>query len=188
MVQAFSTKGISKSPAIFDVDKLNWLNGEYIRKMSLEDFNEMAMPYYKQAIKRDIDYMLLSECLHNRTEKFSDIPPQLDFIDELPEYDSELYFHKKMKTNTENSLESLKEILPVLECINDWTKDTIHDALMALVEKLGVKNGIVLWPLRVAVSGKSFTPGGGIEIATLIGKEDTVKRVKAGIDLLSKVG
>ena len=121
-----------------------------------------------------------------RCEKLSDIPEQLDFLDTLPEYLPELYVHKKMKTNEENSLLSLKEILPVLENLNDWTFEAIHDALFELIAKLEVKNGIILWPLRVAVSGKAFTPGGGVELAEILGKEETIERIKKGIELLSK--
>lgn len=184
MVEAFSVKGISKSPAIFDVEKLNWMNGEYIRKLTLEEFNKEAEPYYKQAVKRDVDHMILSECLHDRTEKFSDIPAQLDFIDELPDYEIDLYTHKKMKTNPENSLESLERMLPVLESIDKWDGETIHEKLFELIAEMGVKNGIVLWPLRVALSGKAFTPGGGIELARLLGKDETLARVKKGIEKL----
>ncbi len=185
MVEAFNVKGISKSPAIFDVNKLNWLNGEYIRRMTLEEFNEAAMPYYKEAVKRDVDTMILSKCLHDRCEKFSDIPEQIDFIDNLPDYDIELYTHKKMKTNPENSLASLKAILPILEGIDTWEAEIIHDKMIELAGKMEVKNGIVLWPMRVALSGKAFTPGGGIEIATLLGKEETIERIKKGIEKLS---
>ena len=185
MVEAFSVKGISKSPAIFDINKLNWLNGEYIRKMTLEQFNEAAMPYYKKAVKRDVDTMILSKCLHDRCEKFSDIPEQIDFIDVLPEYDIELFTHKKMKTNPENSLVSLKAILPILEGIESWDAETIHDKMLSLAAEMEVKNGIVLWPMRVALSGKAFTPGGGIEIATLLGKEESIARIKKGIEKLS---
>jgi len=185
MVEAFNVKGISKSPAIFDVNKLNWLNGEYIRRMTLEEFNEAAMPYYKEAVKRDVDTMILSKCLHDRCEKFSDIPEQIDFIDNLPDYDIELYTHKKMKTNPENSLASLKAILPILEGIDTWESEIIHDKMIELAGKMEVKNGIVLWPMRVALSGKAFTPGGGIEIATLLGKEETINKIKKGIEKLS---
>lgn len=187
LIKAFNLEGISKSPAIFDVQKLNWLNGEYIRKLSSEEFHDLALPYIKEAIKNDaIDTKKVSDLLHQRCEILSDIPEQIDFFDSLPEYSPELYCHKKMKTNEENSLESLKEILPVLENLNDWTFDAIHNALFELIAKLEVKNGIILWPLRVAVSGKSFTPGGGIELAEILGKEETIKRIHAGIALLSK--
>ena len=187
LIKAFNLEGISKSPAIFDVQKLNWLNGEYIRKLSSEEFHGLALPYIKEAIKNEsIDTKKVSDLLHQRCEILSDIPEQIDFFDTLPEYSPELYCHKKMKTNEENSLESLKEILPVLEGLSDWTYDAIHEALFALIAKLEVKNGLILWPLRVAVSGKSFTPGGGIELAEILGKEETIKRIKSGIELLTK--
>lgn len=187
LIKAFNLEGISKSPAIFDVQKLNWLNGEYIRKMSSEEFHEIALPYIKDAIKNDsIDTRKVSDLLHQRCEKLSDIPEQIDFFDTLPEYSPELYCHKKMKTNEENSLESLKAILPVLESLNDWNYEAIHEVLFELIGKLEVKNGIILWPLRVAVSGKSFTPGGGVELAEILGKEETIARINKGIELLNK--
>ncbi len=185
LVKAFDVSGISKSPAIFDVNKLNWMNAEYIRKLSMEEFTEKAMPYYKQAVKREVDYNLLSALLHDRTEKFSDIPENIDFIDTLCDYDTELYVNKKMKTNEEVSKDALEKILPVLEGLTEWTHDAIHDALFALIESLGVKNGVILFPLRVAVSGKKFTPGGGVEIAELLGKEETIARIKKGIEKLA---
>ncbi len=186
LIEHFSISGISKSPAIFDEKKLSWMNGEYIRKMSEEDFAKEAMPYIKAAVKRtDIDMDAICALLHARVEKFTDIADQLTFIDELPEYDNELYTHKKMKTNPENSLDSLKAILPVLENVEDWTMDNIHNALFELIEKLEVKNGIILWPLRVAVSGLPFTPGGGVDLAAILGKDETIARVKKGIEKLS---
>ena len=185
LVDAFDIKGISKSPAIFDEKKLAWLNGEYIRELTPEKFHEDALPYYKGVITNpEIDLKAVSELLQPRCERLSDIPEQVDFFDKLPEYDRELYTHKKMKTNPENSLEALKEALPVLESIDDWTKENIHDRLIELVQKLELKNGRVLWPVRVAVSGKAFTPGGGVEIAAILGKEETIKRIKKGIELL----
>ena len=182
----FDVSGISKSPAIFDVNKLNWMNGEYIRKMTIEEFTDAAMPYYKTAVTRDIDYAALSALLHDRTEKFSDIPEQIDFIDAVPEYENELYFNKKMKTDAAVSRNSLEEILPVLEGLESWTQESIHEALFALIEKLGVKNGVVLFPLRVALSGKKFTPGGGVELASLLGKEESISRIKAAIAKLGE--
>lgn len=185
MVEAFNVSGISKSPAIFDIDKLNWINGEYIRRLSLDEFTEIAMPFYKEAVKRDVDYNLLSSCLHDRTEKFADIPEQLDFIDALPDYSPELYTHKKMKTSPENSLEALEKILPILEGLDKWEHDTIHDAMINLASSLELKNGRILWPLRVALSGKAFTPGGGIEIACILGKDESLDRIRKGIEILS---
>ncbi len=187
LVQEFDISGISKSPAIFDEMKLKAINGAYIRKYSVEEFEKLALPYIRQTCKReDIDTALLAKMLQPRTEVFSDIPEQVDFIDQLPEYSNELYCHKKMKTNEENSLESLKALLPVLEGITDWNLENIHGAVFHLIETLGVKNGLILWPLRVAVSGKQFTPGGGIDLAEILGKEVTVERVKKGIEQLSK--
>ncbi len=186
LIDHFSIDGISKSPAVFDEKKLRWLNGEYIRKLSLDEFLEHARPYFEKAVKTDVDFKKLAALLHDRTETFSDIPEQIDFIDTLPDYGIDLYTHKKMKTNPENSLESLKQILPALEAVSDWNMDSIHNALFALIETMGVKNGIVLWPLRVAVSGKPFTPGGGIELADLLGKEETLRRVKLAISKLEQ--
>jgi len=186
LIAAFDIKGISKSPAIFDEKKLAWLNGEYIRELSPEKFHEMALPFYNGVITNPaINLNDVSELLQPRCEKLSDIPEQVDFFDKLPEYDNELYTHKKMKTNPENSLEALNAALPVLEAIDDWTKENIHDELIALVERLELKNGRILWPVRVAVSGKAFTPGGGVELAYILGKDETIARIKKGIEQLS---
>ncbi len=185
LIENFSIHGISKSPAVFDEKKLAWINGEYIRKLSMEEFEELAKPWFEKAIKKEVNYSKLAVLMHDRTEKFIDIVEQLDFIDELPDYDIDLYNHKKMKTNPENSLESLKEALPVLEALDEWNEETVHNALFSLIEKLEVKNGIILWPVRVALSGKSFTPGGAIEIADLLGKEESIIRIKKGIEKLS---
>ena len=187
LIQEFDVSGISKSPAIFDTQKLKALNGEYIRKLTPEQFIEYAAPYIRETCKReDIDMKLMAELLQPRTELFTDIPEQVDFIDELPDYDIEMYTHKKMKTNSENSLEALREILPVLEGLSAWTLDNIHTALFTLIEKLEVKNGRILWPLRVAVSGKQFTPGGGVELAEILGKDETLRRIETGIEKLEK--
>lgn len=187
LVNEFDISGLSKSPAIFDPIKLKAINGEYIRKLSPEKFKEYAMPYINQTVKRaDIDLDLVAELLQPRTEIFTDIPEQIDFIDALPEYDLTMYCHKKMKTNEETSLEVLKKVLPVLGDIpeKDWTIDNIHDTIFKLIEELGVKNGYVLWPIRTALSGKQFTPGGAFEIAEIIGKQDSILRIEKGIALL----
>lgn len=184
--KVFSIDGISKSPAAFDFAKLNWFNGEYIRKLSLEEFNNLAKPYYEKAIaNKNVDYMKISKLLQVRTEVLKTIPETVDFIDALPDYDKELYVHKKSKTNLENSLESLKAAVPVLEAIEDWNEQTIHDELLKLVEKMGIKNSQMLWPIRIAISGKLVTPGGAIEIADILGKEETIRRIKIGIEKLS---
>jgi len=188
MVEAFDVEGISKSPAIFDVQKLNYINGEYIRRLSLDEFARKAEPWIRQTVKReDVDIQLIAQVLQARCELLSDIPEQVDFIDALPEYDTAMYTHKKMKTNAETSLEALKAVLPVLEGIpeDSFTAGAVHEGLFALIEKLGVKNGYILWPVRVAVSGKQFTPGGGVELCAILGKAESIARVKKGIEKLS---
>lgn len=183
----FSVSGISKSPSIFDNQKLDYINAEYIRQLSLEQFHEIALPWIRRTVKReDVDTRLIAKVLQARTEVLNQIPEQVDFIDCLPEYDTALYVHKKMKTNEETSLEALKAVLPVLESLEDFTEGSIHTALFDLIAKLGVKNGYLLWPVRVAVSGKQFTPGGGIEICAILGKEESLNRIRKGIELLSK--
>lgn len=187
LVKIFDYKTINKAPAIFDPVKLKWMNGEYIKKMPLKKFHEDAIPYYKDVIKnKNIDLLKISELLQTRVNLLDEIPDMIDFFEELPEYDIAMYTHKKMKTNTENSLESLKESLPILKDLKEWNIDTIHDSMMKLAKDLGVKNGIILWPLRTALSGKQFTPGGAFEIADIIGKEESLKRIEIGIEKLGK--
>lgn len=187
LIKAFSIEGISKSPAVFDIKKLNWMNGEYIRKMTDEEFFDAAMPYLKQGIKReDADIKLLAELLKNRCEKLTDIPETVDFVDKLCEHDSSIYVSKKMKTTPEISLDVLQKIKPVLEECTDWTMDGINEKLNSLIAEMEVKNGVVLFPFRAAVSGKKVTPGGGTEIAVIIGKDDTLKRLDTEIEFLKK--
>lgn len=184
--QEFSISGISKSPAIFDDKKLLAINGAYIKKLSPEKFREDAMPYIKEAVKReDINMDILCELLHSRMDSFGQIKENVDFIDELPDYDIEMYRHKKMKTTPETSLEALTKVLPVLENLDDWSQDGVHKALFDFIGELGVKNGWLLWPVRTAVSGKQFTPGGAVELCAILGKEDTIARIKKGIEKLS---
>ena len=184
--KAFEISGISKAPAIFDDQKLRAINGAYVHKMDPEEFAKAAEPYIHQVVKRtDIDLPLLCSVLQNRTEVFSDIPEQVDFIDALPEYDVEMYRHKKMKTTPETALEALKAVVPVLEGIDQWDVEHIHEALFAKIAELGVKNGWMLWPVRTAVSGKQFTPGGGVELCAILGKQDTMNRIQRGIGKLS---
>ncbi|MEW9096240.1 MAG: glutamate--tRNA ligase [Clostridiaceae bacterium] len=183
----FNYMNINKAPAIFDITKLKWMNGEYIRMLSLEDFHSMALPYYKKVITKNIDLMKLSQLLHTRTEVLSEITGNIDFFEALPEYSPELYLHKKMKTTYENSLTSLEKALPILEGLDEWTFNSTHDSMMNLVTELGVKNGVVLWPIRTALSGKQFTPGGAFEIAEILGKEESIRRIKVGIELLKGV-
>ncbi len=189
MIEAFGLDGISKSPAIFDALKLKAINAQHVRALPLEKYMEYALPYIRQTCKReDIDLTTLCSVLQPRTEVFTDIPAQVDFIDKLPEYDLELYTSKKMKTSPETALPALKKILPVMEGLSDFTHDSVHDALFALIEAEGVKNGYMLWPLRVALSGKQLTPGGGVELAVIMGKDETIARIKKGIELLETSG
>ena len=186
LVDVFDISGISKSPAIFDPMKLNFVNAEYIRRMSPEEFLSVATPWIRRAVTReDVDLSILAEALHPRCEVLGDIPAQLDFIDVLPDYDLELFTSKKMKTNPAVALDSLQKIRPVLEGLDSFTVEAIHTALFALIESLGCKNGIILWPLRVAVSGKQFTPGGGIELAAALGKQDTLRRINIAVKRLA---
>lgn len=186
LVKKFDYKDISKSPAIFDNAKLKWMNGEYIRKLSLDEFHELAMEQYKKVLHKDFDFKFISELVHTRCELLNDIPDLIDFLEELPEYSTDLYVHKKMKSTVETSLENLEKALPVLESIDEehWTMDNIHDKVFELIKSLEVKNGQMLWPIRTALSGKASTPGGAFEIAILIGREESLKRIHKGIELL----
>jgi len=181
----FAIEGISKSPSIFDINKLNWLNGEYIHQMPQEMFNQLALPYYLDAIPNaNVDYMKVSELLQSRVNVLKDIPKQIDFFDKLPEYDVSLFVNKKMKCTLESARTSLIQSIDVLMKISEWNQQNIHDRLLKLVEDLSLKNGQILWPIRVAVTGKQFTPGGAVEIAAILGKEETLSRINMGISKL----
>ena len=186
LVDIFELRGISKSPAIFDTAKLKYINAEYIRAMTPEQFAEVARPYIRQGVKNpDINPDLIAPLLQQRCERLSDIPEQVDFFDAVPEYDSEMYFHKKMKTNAETALVTLRELRPVIEGISDWSFECIHDTLFAYIAEHELKNGFVLWPLRTALSGKQVTPGGGVEFCHILGKAETLRRIDAAIEKLS---
>ncbi len=178
--QAFDLEGLSKSPAIFDIAKLNWFNGEYIRKLTPEAFLEAAMPWFEKAIDvKKFDVKRLAELLQNRVEVLNQIPEMIDFFAERPAFDPELYTNKKMKTNPDVAAQALKMVKPVLEAIPEaeWTEANLHDRVMTAIAEAGMKNGQVLWPLRIVLSGKSSTPGGAFEIAYLLGKEETLRRL-----------
>ena len=182
LVEAFDISGISKSPAVFDIVKLRWMNAEYIKKLSAEEFFAKAEPWLKQAVTNlAIDLHAVAALVQSRCEVLSDLPERVDFLDKLPEYDTALYVHKKSKTNVENSLTSLQAVLPVLEQLDSWTNESLYEALVALAAEQGVKNSIILWPLRVAVSGKASTPGGATELCALLGKEESLARIRDGI-------
>lgn len=184
LIRDFDYRRISKSPAVFDYTKLKWMNGEYIKAMEDDKFYEMAEPYLKEALTRDVDLKKIAAMVKTRIEVFPDIPGLIDFLEELPAYDPVMYEHKKMKTNKETSLEVLKELLPILEEQEDYSNDALYRLLLGYVEKKGCKNGYVLWPVRTAVSGKQMTPAGATEIMELLGKEESLYRIRKGIELL----
>lgn len=187
LAEVFEIKGISKSPAIFDVEKLKYFNSEYIRAMSPEDFAAAAEPFIRQAVKKpDIDPAAIAALLQQRTEVLSDIPEKLDFFDELPDYDTSLYVHKKSKTDEAGSLEMLNRMLPVFEAIEDWNDESILTAMTDMAAQCECKNAKVMWPVRIAVAGKAVTPGGAVEICRILGKDETLRRMQTGIDKLNK--
>lgn len=187
LVKAFDISGISKSPAVFDINKLRWMNAEYMKKLTSEEFFTKAEPWLKKAVTSPaIDLRKVAALVQSRCEILSDLPERVDFLDRLPEYETELYVHKKSKTNLENSLDTLRTLLPVLEVQEDWSNEGLYERLVALAAEKEVKNSVILWPLRVALSGKASTPGGATELASLLGKEASIARVKKGIELLSK--
>lgn len=185
LIKEFDYHRISKSPAVFDMVKLKWMNGEYIKAMDFERFYELAEPYIRQVIKRDMDLKKVAALVKTRIEVFPDINSQIDFLEEVPEYDVSMYSHKKMKTNEESSLAVLKDLLPLLESQEDFSNDALYNLLSVYVQEKGVKNGYVMWPVRTAVSGRQSTPGGATEIMELLGREESVRRIRLAIDKLS---
>ena len=186
LVEKFDYHHMNKSPAVFDYTKLKWMNGEYIKKMDFDKFCEMALPYIKEVITKDYDLKKIAHMVQTRIEIFPDIRDHIDFFEELPEYDVAMYTHKKMKTNAQTSLEVLQEILPVLEAQEDYSNDALYQTLLKYVEQKGCKNGYVMWPIRTAVSGKQMTPGGATELMEVLGKEESLARIRKGIELLSQ--
>ena len=184
LIEAFDVDGISKSPAIFDSEKLRYINAEYIRRLSPEEFKKHAEPYIRSCVNRKIDIDTLCNAMQPRTEIFSEIPDKIGFIDVLPDYSNDLFFNKKMKTSAETAKPALEAALPVLEGITDWNTESIHAALFELIEKLECKNGWLLWPLRVALCGVPVSPGGGVELAAILGKEESLRRIRLAIDKL----
>ena len=186
LAEAFDLSGISKSQAIFDIEKLTYFNAEYIRAMDPADFAQVAEPYIRQAVKDPaIDPAAVAALLQQRTEVLTDIPGKLGFFDALPEYDTELYVHKKSKSDKDSALQMLNAALPVLEAVDAWDDEHIHDALVGLAEKLEVKNAKLMWPVRIAVTGTAVTPGGAVEICRILGKDETLRRMRDGIARLS---
>ena len=184
LVKEFDYHRISKSPAVFDMVKLRWMNGEYMKKMDDDKFYEMALPYLKEVITRDLDFQKIAAMVKTRIEVFPDIKDHVDFFEKVPEYETSMYVHKKMKTNEETSLQVLKEVQPLLEAQEDFSNDALFAMLSAYAKEHGYKVGYVMWPIRTAVSGKQMTPAGATEILEVLGKEESLVRIQAAIDKL----
>ena len=185
LVQAFDVKHIGTSGAIFDPEKLKWVNATWLRAMDLDSYYALVKPYIDEAVKSDLDKKATAKVVQQRADTLADIAPMLDFFDTFPSYDNDLYNNKKMKTNPEVALNALKQCREVLAGIDEWNEETLHAALLELPKKMGVKNGIVLFPLRLAITGKQFTPGGAIEIAAILGRDETMRRLDLSIAQLS---
>ena len=185
LVKEFDYHHISKSPAVFDIQKLRWMNGEYIKAMDPEEFCKMAEPYIRSVVKKDLDLKKIAEMVRTRIEIFPDIPDMVSFFEELPPYEKELYRNKKSKTDPEKSLGVLQEMLPLLEEQEAFDNDSLYALVQQYVQEKGLKTGFVIWPLRIAVSGRAVTPAGATEIMSVLGKEETLRRIREGIRLLS---
>ena len=186
LVEAFDYTHMSKSPAVFDTVKLKWMNGEYLKAMDFDRFYEMAIPYIEEVVTRDCDTKKIAALVKTRIEILPDIREQIDFFEAVPEYDVAMYTHKKMKTDPQKALEVLKELLPILENQGDFSNDALFETLKAFAGEKGYKIGYVMWPIRTAVSGKQNTPGGATEIMEVLGKEESLKRIRAGVEKLSE--
>ncbi|MCR5405905.1 MAG: glutamate--tRNA ligase [Lachnospiraceae bacterium] len=184
LISKFDYRHMSKSPAVFDFTKLKWMNGEYIKAMDFDEFYEKAEPYIKEVISKDLDLKRIAQMVKTRIEIFPDIKDHIDFFEKLPDYDISMYTHKKMKTNEETSLKVLEDVLPLLEAQEDYSNDALYAMLSKYVDQEGVKNGYVMWPIRTALSGKQMTPGGATEIMEVLGKEESIRRIKDGISRL----
>lgn len=184
LIKVFNYRNISKSPAVFDMVKLAWMNGEYIKAMQEDRFFEMAKPYIDAVISKDLDKKKIAGMVKTRIERLTDIASHIDFFEALPEYDTEMYVHKKMKTDKASSLQVLQEVLPLLEGFDDYSNDALYGLLSGYVTEKGLKTGYVMWPLRTALSGKQSTPAGATEIMEILGKEESIKRIQVGISKL----
>ena len=186
LAEAFDITGISKSPAIFDIEKLTYFNAHYLRSMTAEQFHALALPYIRQAVPSECyDSEKIAALLQARCEKLTDIPEKIGFFEALPDYDLECYTNKKSKTDAAISLDMLQKALPALEAIENWDTESVHDCLIALAEKLEVKNATLMWPVRIAAAGQLVTPGGAVEVCVILGKEETLRRLRLGIERLS---
>ena len=186
LIRDFDYRNINKSPAVFDIVKLRWMNGEYLKKMDEEKFYNMALPYIKTVINKDLDFRKIANLVKTRIETLCDIGSLIDFFEELPDYDVRMFTHKKMKTNTENSLAALTELLPRFEALEDYSEPSVEEVIKSYIAEKQIKNGQALWPVRTAVSGKLSTPGGAYEIMSILGKEESLRRIRIAIDKLSR--
>ena len=185
LAEVFDISGISKSPAIFDIDKLTHFNALYIRAMEPERFAAVAEPYIRSAVRNPaLDTAEIAGLLQARCEKLTDIPEKVDFFDALPDYDAELFTNKKSKTNPEVSRQMLEAAIPMLEALPAWSAEAIHDGLVSLAEQLGVKNATLMWPVRIAAAGKAVTPGGAVEICYILGRNEVLSRLRIGLEKL----
>jgi len=184
LIRDFDYTRINKAPSVFDMNKLRWMNGEYIKAMDFDRFYDMALPYMKEVISKDLDLKKIAAMVKTRIEVFPDIKGLIGFFETLPEYDIAMYTHKKMKTTAESSLAVLKDVLVLLEAQKDYSNDALYQLLLSYVEEKGVKNGYVMWPIRTAASGLQMTPAGATEIMEILGKEETLVRIRKGIELL----
>ncbi|MBR2821267.1 MAG: glutamate--tRNA ligase [Clostridiales bacterium] len=177
LIEAFDINGISKSPAVFDYDKLSWVNQEHIKAMSDEEFLKHAKPFYDEAGVDPSCYELLAELLKPRIAKFNEIVEKLSFIKEYGDFELELFEHKKSKSTLESSRQMLEKAIPVLETV-DWDREAITEAMKTLAESLEVKNSVVMWPVRIAAAGVAVTPGGCAEVMLLLGRDESLRRIK----------
>jgi glutamyl-tRNA synthetase len=188
LIENFDYHHISKSPAVFDMVKLKWMNGEYIKAMEDDAYYEYALPVIREVVTKDYDLKKIADLVKSRIEVFPDIKEKIDFFEELPQYDIAMYTHKKMKTNSENSLVVLQEMLPRLEAMEQFDSASIESVCKQYIAEKEIKNGVCLWPLRTAVSGKQMTPGGAYELMEILGKEESLARIKKGIEKLQTEG
>ena len=186
LVEAFDYHHMSKSPAVFDIQMLKWMNGEYLKAMDFETFYENALPYIRQVIHKELDFRKIAQMVKTRIEIYPDLMELIDFFQELPEYDPEIFTHKKMKTTKESSLEVLRDLIPLLSEQEDYSNDALYETLSGYVKEKGYKNGYVMWPARIAVSGKQMTPAGATEIMEVLGKEETLRRMEKAVEMLGE--
>ena len=186
LIEKFDYTKMSKSPAVFDYTKLKWMNGEYMKAMDFDRFYEMALPYIREVISKDLDLKKIAAMVKTRIEIFPDIRDHIDFFESVPEYDLDMYIHKKMKTDRESSLALLEEVLPLLKECSDYSNDALFALLSEYAAKKEYKTGFVMWPIRTALSGKQMTPGGATELMEILGHDESCKRIEDAIEKLKK--